>query len=269
MKTRSLLRLLPVVALASATGLAMAQTPIVDGKRNNPNNSNPYGSPLATQTASVIGFENAPRVNLCFQSNQSNVGGKAGYNVTGTQSAPNESDPTAVTTGVEFSIRLSDIMTTIPGEIRVGGFVNGSGHDFLSNQVFRGATNDPENLGEPRTTDFQNELPGEQFIRVNTSTRSPVAPTVDGLRNEAAYVVFTQTPVGSQFGSSNRNPALRNRANGSEINGVSAYIYNNGTPAVPNDDFLVVHVAGNLETNFNKLYLFIRSEEHTSELQSH
>lgn len=258
MKTNCWLRYVPAVALVAAAGLsALAQTPVVDGKRNNPNNSNPYGSPIATQSASVIGYENAPRVNICFQSNQSNVGGKSGYNVTGTQSAPNVSDPTQVKSGAEFSIRLSDIMTTIPAEIRVAGFVNGSGHDFLSNQVFRGATLDPENLGEPRTTNFQTELTGEQFIRVNTATRSGTAPTIDGRRDEAAYVTFPQVAVGTQFGSSNRNPALRNRANGSEIDNVSAYIYNNGTPANPSDDFLVVHVAGNLESNFNKLYLFI------------
>jgi hypothetical protein len=244
-------------AVLVATGLAVAQTPVVDGRRNNPNLSNPYGSPIALQTASVIGFEVAPRVNLCFQSNQSNVGGKSGYNVTGTQSAPNVSDPAGVITGVEMSIRLADIgMTTIPPSFKITGFVNGSGHDFLSNQVFRGSTNDPENLGEPRTTDFNLELPGEQFITVNTATRSGTAPTIDGVRNEAPYVVFPQIAVGTQFGSSNRNPALRNRANGSEIDGVSAYIYNNGTPANPADDVLVLHVAGNIETNFNKLDLF-------------
>jgi hypothetical protein len=70
-------------------------------------------------------------------------------------------------------------------------------------------------------------------------------------------VSLAHTPIGTAFGSSNLNPAARNRANGSEIDGVSAYLYNNGTPGVPGDDVLVFHVAGNLESNFNKLEVFI------------
>lgn len=242
--------------LAAVTGVTTGQVTI-DGSRNEPGNGpNPYGAPLAVQRASVIGFENATRVDLCFQSNQSNVGGKGGYEILGTASAPDVSPPGNVETGVEFAIRLSDIMTTIPPSIGVAGFINGSGHDFLSNQVIGGLQNDPGNLGEPRNVNFAN-LPGNQFVTVDTTVRSSIAPVIDGLRDETDYVILPHTPTGTGFGSSSRNPARRNRANGSEINGVAAYIYNNSTPGTPTDDILVFHVAGNLETNFNKLELFI------------
>ncbi|MDX2116388.1 MAG: dockerin type I domain-containing protein [Planctomycetota bacterium] len=255
MKSIHVHRLAALCVLAAA-GAASAQV-TVDGRRNQfPANTNPYGAPLATQRSTVISFENAPRVNMTFQSDQSNVGGKGAYLITGTTSAPDESDPATVVTGTEFRLRLSDLgITSLPPEILVAGFVNGSGHDFVSNQVIGGLLNDPGNLGEVRNVNFAN-LQGDQFVRVSTTIRSAVAPVIDGVRNEAGYVNLPHTTVGTAFGSSNLNPADRNRANGSEITGVSAYIWNNGTAGNPNDDWLVFHVAGNLETNFNKLELF-------------
>lgn len=256
-----------VLFLITAAGFSHAQV-TVDGRRNEPGGStNPYGAPVALQKTTVISYENAPRVTMSFQSDQSNVGGKGAYEVLGTASAPNVSDPASVVTGVEFSIKLADIgMSPIPSTFKVAGFINGSGHDFASNQFIGGFVDDPGNLGEPRNINLASRA-GDQFVTINTATRSGIAPTIDGRRDEAAYVVLPHNTVGTGFGSSNLNPAARNRANGSEITGVAAYIYNNGTPGTPGDDVLVFHVAGNLETNFNKLEIFIDFNQAPSNTQ--
>jgi hypothetical protein len=246
-----------MLILTCLAGVASAQV-TVDGRRNEPGGAtNPYGAPLALQRSTNISFENAPRVTMTFQSDQSNVAGKGAYEILGTASAPEESDPDLVATGVEFSVILADIgMSPIPPNFKIAGFVNGSGHDFASNQFIGGFPNDPGNLGEPRNINLAT-LPGDQSVTIDTTVRSGAAPTIDGLRNEAAYVILPHVTLGTGFGSSNMNPAVRNRANGSEINGVAAYIYNNATPGIPGDDVLVFHVAGNLESNFNKLEIFI------------
>ncbi len=257
MKKMTMSRAGAAVAMVACAGVAVAQV-TVDGKRNEPGGStNPYGAPLAVQRSTVISFENAPRVTMTFQSDQSNVGGKGAYEILGTASAPDESDPALVATGVEFSIKLADIgMNPIPASFKVAGFINGSGHDYASNQFIGGFVDDPGNLGEVRNVNLADRA-GNQFVTINTAVRSGVAPTIDGVRSETDYVVLPHVTLGTGFGSSNHNPALRNRANGSEITGVSAYMYNNGTPGTPGDDVLVFHVAGNLETNFNKLEIFI------------
>jgi len=245
------------LTLLVCAGLAMAQ-PVVDGRRDAL-----YGAPLAVQKSSVVDFEAAPRVKMTIQSNQSNIGGKGVYLTAGTQSGPNDGNPTLVNRGVEMAIRLSELPGAgVGGVIKISGFVNGSGHDFLSNQVFGGLQGDPENLGEPRNVNFS-ALPGDQFISVSTASRSPVAPVIDGLK-DAAYLAQSpaQVTLGTGFGNSSRTngamppSGIRNRANGSEIDGVFAYIYDNGTPAIPSDDLLCLFIAGNHESNFNKLEIF-------------
>ncbi len=249
------------IAASSAATLALTLpalgggTPFVDGKRDAS-----YGPPIAVQKSTVISYENAPRVMAMFQSNQSNVGGKAGYNVLGTQSGPQESDPAGVTTGVEVEIAMSALPGQgVAGQIRICAFINGGGHGFVSNQVSGGLQGDPDNLGEPRNVNFAS-LAGDQFITINTAVRSGTAPVIDGIRDAAYGARFAQVDVGTGFASNSRSSmgaGIRNRANGSEIDGVYAYIYNNGTPGNVNDDFLLLLVTGNLETNFNKLEIFI------------
>lgn len=67
--------------------------------------------------------------------------------------------------GVELAIPLSAIGGPPQLEpIRICAFVNGSGHDFLSNQVLAGIGGGG-NLGEPRSVDF-GLIPGEQHFVV-------------------------------------------------------------------------------------------------------
>jgi len=87
----------------------------------------------------------------------SNVDGVTSSSTTGSE---------LVTTGMEIAIPLSAFGSPT-GSIKVVGFINGQGHDFLSNQVFGGSPDSPlDNLGEPRTVDFS-AITGDQFITVN------------------------------------------------------------------------------------------------------
>ncbi len=71
-----------------------------------------------------------------------------------------------VTTGVEIAIPLGVLNHTAGDAIRICAFVNGGGHDFLSNQVV-GPLAGGVNLGEPRFVNF-NDIAGDQFFTVPT-----------------------------------------------------------------------------------------------------
>jgi uncharacterized protein (TIGR03382 family) len=57
-----------------------------------------------------------------------------------------------VTTGIEFAIPLAALGNPT-GDLRVRAFINGGGHDFLSNQVL-GGINGGGNIGEPGRADL-------------------------------------------------------------------------------------------------------------------
>lgn len=67
-----------------------------------------------------------------------------------------------VVTGVELEIPLS-LLAADTDLIKISAFINGSGHDFLSNQVLGGLPVGTGNLGEPRNVDF-NQFAGDQFF---------------------------------------------------------------------------------------------------------
>ena len=69
---------------------------------------------------------------------------------------------TACDTGFEMMIPLSALGN--PSQLRIAIMVNGSGHDFLSNQVLGGLGGQP-NLGDPRNVNF-NEYDGAQYITI-------------------------------------------------------------------------------------------------------
>lgn len=70
----------------------------------------------------------------------------------------------AVTTGVELAIPFGAIGVTGPTTIKISAFINGFGHDYLSNQVLAGIGGGG-NLGEPRNVNFGN-IPGNQYFEV-------------------------------------------------------------------------------------------------------
>jgi hypothetical protein len=69
-----------------------------------------------------------------------------------------------VTTGVELAIPFSAIGISGATVIKISAFINGSGHDYLSNQVL-GGVGGLGNLGEPRNVNFAN-IAGDQFFTV-------------------------------------------------------------------------------------------------------
>lgn len=83
-----------------------------------------------------------------------------------------------VTTGVEVKIPLAAIPGYTSGDIRVCAFINGQGHDFVSNQVL-GPIGGGPNLGEPRALNFAN-IPGEQFFTVTASSGPACPADLDG-----------------------------------------------------------------------------------------
>jgi hypothetical protein len=82
-----------------------------------------------------------------------------------------------VTTGIEIAIPLSLFAGYADGDIKVTAFINGGGHDFLSNQVIAGIGGGG-NLGEPRFVNFS-AISGDQFFVVPGPT-APVAGDLDG-----------------------------------------------------------------------------------------
>ena len=103
--------------------------------------------------------------------NNSNTGG-----VTGGTGAGNGAD---VMTGVELAIPFSALGSPTSGYIKVSAFINGTGHDYLSNQVLAGIGGGG-NLGEPRQVNFGN-IPGSQYFLAPVPEPSSLSVLLLGL----------------------------------------------------------------------------------------
>lgn len=129
---------------------------------------------------------------------------------------PDTADPVAagaVDTGIEIAIPLFTFGDPTD-DIRMTIFVNGAGHDFLSNQVSGGSLPALANLGEPRNVNFANNF-GFQYVTVaNGTPRTPlftlhVTPLTAGEQatflatgatpNQTVYFVYSLTGLGSTF----------------------------------------------------------------------
>jgi len=99
---------------------------------------------------------------------RSNTGG-----VLGGDQAANQAAAAAVTTGIELSIPLAAIGNPV-GEFSISAMINGSNHDYLSNQFLGGLTPPQGNLGGDGAGGFNgtvgqlnlNNFAGEQFFVV-------------------------------------------------------------------------------------------------------
>lgn len=97
----------------------------------------------------------------------SNTGGVSGASGAGAASA---------TRGLEISIPLSWLGVVSANGIKASAFINGGGHDFLSNQVLGSLPAGTNNLGEPSQVNFAN-IAGNQFFVIP----SPGAAALMGL----------------------------------------------------------------------------------------
>ncbi len=108
-------------------------------------------------------FDNEIDLELAFDnSNIAGVGGGDPATFTG--------DPENVITGLEFSIPLEELglaATGFTGDIKITAFINGTGHDHVSNQ-FSGDGINSGNFGV-FTPDlaFEEDAPGDQFVTVS------------------------------------------------------------------------------------------------------
>jgi len=83
-----------------------------------------------------------------------------------------------VFTGVELQIPLSAIPGYKGGDLKICAFINGQGHDFMSNQVL-GPLGGGGNLGEPRLVSFA-DIPGDQYFVVSGDGGSSCPADLDG-----------------------------------------------------------------------------------------
>ncbi|MFZ9881185.1 MAG: hypothetical protein ACO3QC_07265 [Phycisphaerales bacterium] len=91
-------------------------------------------------------------------------------NIAGVPGGVDLGDGSGVRSGVEMKIPLSAIQGYAGGDLKVCVFINGGGHDYLSNQVIGGIGGGP-NLGEPRLVNFAN-IPGDQYFVVSAGSGS-------------------------------------------------------------------------------------------------
>ena len=108
-------------------------------------------------------------------------------NIAGVSAGDGIDDGAGVTTGVELAIPLVVLGNTDGHGISVAAFINGSNHDFLSNQVI-GPLGGSSNLGEPRVIDFD-AIPGSQYVIV-VEGEDPPCPgdfNGDGVVNGADF----------------------------------------------------------------------------------
>jgi hypothetical protein len=94
--------------------------------------------------------------------NNSNTAG-----VTGGTAAADQAAAQAVTTGIELKIPLTALGSPNPANIKVSAMVNGSNHDFLSNQFLGGLAAPQGNLGgNLGQIDLNANYAGNQYFNV-------------------------------------------------------------------------------------------------------
>ena len=102
-------------------------------------------------------------------------------NTAGVDAGCDASSGAGVTTGLEVGIPLAAIGNPV-GCIKVCAFINGSGHDYLSNQVVGPLPAGTCNLAEPRAVNFEN-ITGLQYVEVCNGVVPTRTSTWGGLKS--------------------------------------------------------------------------------------
>jgi hypothetical protein len=233
------MKMLSAAALAAVAGQASAQ-PVIDGLLE----SSQYGS--------ALWVNNQPTTR--------------GNNATLSCDACATMPASSVLTGIEIAIPLSALTkangsTPSATDFKITAFINGQGHDFVSNMVSGdtasgGLPCPSDNLGEPRGVNFANIAGNQYFTGIGTAGTAPIMNgTLAGDFTRYGAAKMTQK---NRTGFGDSNLSLPNQANGSEIDAIYAVVSTipavGTTPAAPG---LFLLITGNLETNNNKLDIFI------------
>lgn len=279
-----------VAGVVAAAGMCFGQSlPVVDGKLKSE-----YGQILwANSTPTGFGNATAPTAPPCDPigagiqiglDNTNRAGITGGFPPLAIASgSPDAIAAAAVESGYVFKLPLSSLGLDVSSggnnlpatvSIRIAGLITNDNYSTASNQyiggigALAGAGAFPNNYPNPRVVDLT-AVPGNQFIEVSIARTAlqalanGTAPTLDG-RRDGANGTFFGSPlfvqdVQTNFGNAttaNTGAETRFRcASGSEIDAVYA---NYGRDAA-GELALFVFVAGNTESNFNKLVLFVDS----------
>jgi hypothetical protein len=262
--------------LVMVAGSAMAQ-PAVNGQLK------PEYGPIQWSNSTGTGFGNAgiATAPACDPiggglklalNNSSRAGIAAG---TG---AADQAAAALVTTGYELKIPLESLGLDItngganlpdPVVVRVAGWVGSGDYGGVSNQFIGGlggisATTPPNNYPNPRTIDFTS-VPNNQYVEISIPKATLLAlangsePTLDGTADAsygpALFVQDTQTNYGDAATAQSGADTIFRCQGGSEIDGVFGRF---GRDAV-GDPALYLVLAGNFESNYNKVSLFFDS----------
>ncbi len=163
--------------------------------------------------------------------------------------------PGAVSTGIELRIPLSAIGAAVQsGDIRVIAFINGGGHDYMSNQLLGGLPGSTPNLGRdgagcgdgtcnPFTVNL-NSFFGDQFVTV---PNAPPAPAPDIALDPTAIPFFN---VGVAAPAATRILEISN--NGNATLNVSSITSNNPLYSVNISNFsLAAGLSQNVVVSFD------------------
>ncbi len=259
---------LAALALVAGSTVSLGQ-PVLDGKLLAPDAAY-YGPARFTQdqptsfcdntNVGCISVGGGVRVAI-NNSNAAGVPGGGGNLLDALQQAA----CAAVSTGLEVAIPLGQLGNPAGGTtLKIAGWVNGGGSDYMSNQVLGGFTTAQGNLGGNGTGGYIGDLSGidltafagNQFVTVTVPGSIPAAAiTVDGTV-DAAYgaPIFVQTNE-TQFGDGTAG-GPECPGGGSEIAGAYATV-GSADLGQGTQNYLFIFVSGNLECNFNRLNLFI------------
>ena len=115
--------------------------------------------------------------------NNTEFGVQVGFNnsnAAGVDGGTGPGDGTGVRTGVEIALPLAliGVDSVSPQNIKICTFVNGSGHDFASNQFIGGLGAGASNLGEPRAINLTS-IAGNQYAVVELVPGQPDCPSTN------------------------------------------------------------------------------------------
>ncbi len=181
----------------------------------------------------------------------------------------------AVATGYEIKIPLESLGLDItnnganlpdPVVVRVAGWVGDGGYGGVSNQFIGGIAGNAtlNTYPNPRTVDLTT-VTNDQFVTVSIPKATLLAmvngnePTLDGTRDASYGAPLSVQDTGTNYGDAataqGGTDTIFRCAGGSEIDNVSARYGRDTTGELA----LYLMLAGNFESNFNKVSLFFDS----------